>query len=448
MSAPLNPKPTVVAQAAARVAAQTAALWRRLSGLGLGLGLGPGRGLALPAWSRLGWKTGGARAVTVVMLGPRCAVVRLEARADGLHLVAAEDGEAGEGGEARQLARWKPLFKGSRGVLVLRSEERFLLTLDKPEVPEAELNLALRWPMGEALGTEPEQLLTVALPLPRVNEAVRAQVLGVATRLETAQGHLAKLRQAGVAVRCIDVVDSALRGMALLQETLPASTVAVCLVGNHMSIGLIQHGDICALRSVPLPDREGHADADLAEQLALNTRRTFDHYERQAMLSHRAADNPATSATITVGRALASVGSLSQAGLDTFCTALPDAPQLLDLAASLHSAENIALRCAGNDELTALVCVAAARLFDTGPVVRRSAAGHTGHAGHVELAAPATAPARVSTSALNTALNTAQTSASNSLSNSTSKSAPSSAVDWPAPGAQHEPAPRTKDPVT
>jgi hypothetical protein len=44
---------------------------------------------------------------------------------------------------------------------------------------------------------------------------------------------------------------------------------------------------------------------------------------------------------------------------------------LFDVAHSLHCAEDIALRCAGNDELTALACVAAARLFDTGPVAPR-----------------------------------------------------------------------------
>jgi hypothetical protein len=214
----------------------------------------------------------------------------------------------------------------------------------------------------------------VALPLPRVNEAVRAQVLGVATRLDIAQAQLTLLRAAGIDLRCIDVVDSALRGMALVQDTVPASTVAVCLVGNNMSIGLIQNGQICALRSVPLAEREGHADAELAEQLALNTRRTFDHYERQALLSHRHADGMHNhAAPVTVGRALASVGSLSQAALETFCTALPDAPQLFDVAASLHCSEDVALRCAGHDELTALACVAAARLHDTGPVARGSA---------------------------------------------------------------------------
>jgi hypothetical protein len=350
------------------------------------------------------------------MLGARCAVVRLEARADGLHLVAAEDGEASD------LARWKPLFKGSRGVLVLSSEERFLQTLDKPDVPDAELNLAVRWPMGEALGTEPEQLLTMAVPLPRVNDAVRAQVLGVATRLETAQGQLATLRKVGIDVRSIDVIDSALRGMALLQETLPASTVAVCLVGNNMSIGLIQHGQICALRSVPLPAREGYADADLAEQLALNTRRTFDHYERQAMLSHRSADN----APMAVGRALASVGSLSQAALDTFCTALPDAPQLFDVAHSLHGDEDTARRCTGNDELTALACVAAARLFDTGPVAPRKVAPAASAAA---MAAPPTTTPTTTTPATTAPPMPAATTASSEA---------TAALDWTVTPVQTE----------
>jgi hypothetical protein len=195
-------------------------------------------------------------------------------------------------------------------------------------------------------------------------------VMGIAARIEAVQAQLASLRAAGIDLRSIDVVDSALRGMALLQPEMPGSVVAVALVGNTMSIGLIQQGGICALRSVPLPQRSGHADAELAEQLALNARRTFDHYERQAMLSQRGSEG---SSAMAIGRALASVGSLSQDGLETFCSALPDKPQLFQLDHLLHASPELHARCAGHDELTALACVAATRLFDTGPVVRRAA---------------------------------------------------------------------------
>jgi hypothetical protein len=128
------------------------------------------------------------------------------------------------------------------------------------------------------------------------------------------------------------------------------------------------------LRSVPLPERDGYADADLAEQLALNARRTFDHYERQAMLSNRTAEGSMSGPALApagIGRALASVSSLSQAGLETFCSALPDAPQLFDLAAMLHGTPELHARCNGHDEITALACVAATRLFDTGSVAAR-----------------------------------------------------------------------------
>lgn len=317
---------------------------------------------SLRVWLSKAWPGARNRTVTAVMVGETCAVVRLQSRPDGLHLLAAEHGGPAD------LRRWKKLFRGSLGVLVLRSEERYLLALDKPEVPDAELNLAIRWPMGEALSVEPEELLTTALPLPRSNEAARPQVLGIAARIEAVKGQLAGLRKAGIDVRSIDVVDSALRGMALLQADLPQSAVAIALVGNTMSIGLIQQGRIAALRSVPLPEREGHADAELAEQLALNARRTFDHYERQAMLNQRSLDHGGASVPMAVGRALASVATLSDAGLETFCSALPDAPMLFDLRTRLRGSPELHERCLAHDELTALVCVATARLFDTGPV--------------------------------------------------------------------------------
>jgi hypothetical protein len=93
---------------------------------------------------------------------------------------------------------------------------------------------------------------------------------------------------------------------------------------------------------------------------------------------------------------------LSKSALDIFCSALPDPPQLFDVAASLHGRESATLRCAGNDELTALACVAAARLFDTGPVTRRpqapaepvpAAAGAPVTAPGAPTARPAAAPA-------------------------------------------------------
>ena len=315
---------------------------------------------AMPALSALSWR--GARAVTAVMVGEVATVVRVEARASGLHLVAAETGPAND------LSRCKSLFRGGVGLLVLRSEDRFLLMLDQPQVPAEELHLALRWPIGEALGMECEELLTAAVPLYRSNEAARPQVLGIAARLDKVKAQLDVLQQAGIKLRSIDVADTALRGMVLMQPQLAGSAFTLALMGSTMYIGLIQEGSICALRSVPLPERDGQSDARLALQLALNARRTFDHYGRQALMTPRGG------APAGIGRAVASVASLSVAGQDTFCQALPEPPELFDLFAFLQAPPSVRARCTGSDELTALACVAAARLFDTGPVTARAPA--------------------------------------------------------------------------
>ena len=112
------------------------------------------------------------RAITAVMLGSSCHAVRVQPNAaGGVEMTAAVEGTPAD------LKAWASLFAGSQPLLVLRSEERHLLTIDKPEVPDAELALAVRWPLGEALDTEAEQLLTTALPLPRINDSLRPQVL-------------------------------------------------------------------------------------------------------------------------------------------------------------------------------------------------------------------------------------------------------------------------------
>lgn len=302
----------------------------------------------------------GPQPVVALMLGELCHGVRVEPRPQGLWLAAAESGEVAD------LQQWKPWLRGARVVLVLGAEQRSVQALDRPEVPDEELAQALRWPLAEALGAEPEQLLTAAVPLPRLSAAMRPQVLGVACRIEVVKPQLQALEELGLQVRHIDVIDSALRGMVLLQQPMPRSTVAVCLIGDTVSIGLLRDGQITGLRSVPLPQRQGHADLELAEQLALDTRRTFDHYERLALLEHR----DASSDEFAVGAALASVGSLSQAGHETFTSALSLPPRLFSLEDLTQGPDAVQQACRGHDQLTALACVAVARLQDHGVQVQ------------------------------------------------------------------------------
>jgi hypothetical protein len=322
---------------------------------------GAWRRWALP-WARRGAITSAPKAVTAVSLGERCLMARVAPDADGrLGLVAAAEGSAA------QLRTWRQRgwFDDSQVVLVLRHHERHLLTLDRPAVSDAELALAVRWPLGEALEAEPDALLTTALPLPSINSNSRAQVLAVAARMNVAQGHLAALAEAGVQARSIDVMDTALRGMALLQ-TAPGQAadvpepaqhregdgwVVTALTGGDMSIGLIWHGEFCAIRTLPSPTRSALDSVALEEQLALQIQRTTDLFERQ-------------STALSIRHVLAALPSLTPDARRRVQAALPLRAELFSLDRLLPMAPDAAALCENNDDLTALACVAAARWLE------------------------------------------------------------------------------------
>ena len=319
------------------------------------------RRLAFPRWAAR-WRAGGAAgagtaqtdgdgnaAVVTLMLGPTCAAVRLERRAGApqLHLARAASGGSD------QLRQWKSAgwFDDAQVVLVLGNKERHFLTLDRPELPPEELALAARYPLAEALETEAEMLLATATPMPLTNDALRPQMLAVAAHLGPVREQLAQLSAAGIRVRHIDIADSALRGMVMLQAEPDEGCVALAFVGADICIGLIWQHQFCALRALALPPRTPHDAAEFEEQLALHIQRTADHFERQAT-------------RLAVRSVLASMPSLEDEVRRNVLSALPLAARTFDLESALTVDEAAARACRGHNDLTALVGVAAARLLE------------------------------------------------------------------------------------
>ncbi len=299
------------------------------------------------------------RAVTAVMLGEHCLVARVEPGAGGARPKLVEALE----GATTDLARWRAagLFDDSRAMLVLRSAERHVLTLDRPEVPAAELPLAVRWPLGESLEVEPDQLLATAVEMPRINDAAPAQVLAIAARLEPVKAQLATLRGAGIEVRSIDVTDSALRGMRALHPADNDGWVVLAMVGNDVCIGLLWHGQFCALRTLALPVRQPRDTQEFEEQLALHIQRTTDLFERQAR-------------QLAIRQVLAAMPSLSPASRAAVQSALPLSAKVFAVDEAFDTSAVLAERCSDHNDLTALACVATARLFDLVPAAATAAA--------------------------------------------------------------------------
>ncbi len=298
-------------------------------------------------------------AVTTVMLGERCLAVRVEAGTGEARprLVQAVEGAPDD------LARWRAdgLFRHSRPVLVLASSERHLLTLDRPDVPSAELPLAVRWPLGTTLEIEPEQLLTTAVEMPRINESLAPQVLAIAAKIEPVRAQLDTLQRAGIDLRSIDVSDSALRGMRKLMPPDNEGWVVLAMIGHDLCIGLLWQGRFCALRTLALPVRRPRDTQEFDEQLALHIQRTADLFERQAR-------------QLAIRQVLAALPALSAESRSAICAALPLQAHLFQLGQAFDLSDELLQRCSGHNDLTALACVAATRLYDqTSPAVAASA---------------------------------------------------------------------------
>ena len=304
--------------------------------------------LAKPRWMQAKTPT----AVTTLMMGEQCLAVRVEAaREPGGKLLLVDVAE----GTERELREWKQrkLFADSQAVLVLRSTERQFITIDRPEVQDHELQQAVRWPLAESMEAEADTLLTTALLLPAINNALKPQVLAIAARTELAKAHLVTLAGHGIKLRSIDMVDTALRGMALLQPSDNNGSVVLAFIGKDICIGLLWRGAFCLLRTLALPVRPPRDAADFEEHLALHIQRTTDHFERQAT-------------QLAVRHVLAAMPSLDAATRERVRGSLPMSAKLFDLDEHFEMSGVTREKVDGHNEFSALACVAAARLIDSG----------------------------------------------------------------------------------
>lgn len=299
-------------------------------------------------------------AVTTVMIGSSCQATRVLRQPDGtLRVTHAVELPAGD---LRQL-KARGLLASSLPVLVLGPDQRQLLTLDRPEVPDEELAAAARFPLAEQIEAEPAELLCTALSLPRINDANRPQLLAVGARLAHARSQLEQLAGAGISVRSIDIADSALRGIALLSGARREDSdgwIVLASLGGSIAIGLLWGGDFCALRTLALPVRSPRDGHEFEEQLALHIQRTTDHFERQAT-------------ALAIRKVLVALPDLEAATRESLRQALPMSAQLFTLEDKIDIAAEVRAQVAASSELGALACVAAARLLDaTAPAEARA----------------------------------------------------------------------------
>lgn len=276
--------------------------------------LRPGRWWPLPKFGRRA-RGGGAGAVVACALrgegaGLRLDYVRVERTTGAARLV--QHG----GGPLAQLAKTAaPAFAGATRVLMLDAGQRQMLVLEQPEVPEAELRDALRWPVAAALDLPAEGVLFDATPLPALNDGGKRQVLVAAAPLASVQPLVDALEAVGLRPDAIDVADMAQRNAVLLQPQAQgkAAQLVLGVSGGELLVGLVAAGELCVARDLPLPAGAAglrEDDGTLAEWLALQVQRTVDLFERQIT-------------RFAIGGVFATAGDFSPATLDALRQVVP-----------------------------------------------------------------------------------------------------------------------------
>lgn len=120
-----------------------------------------------------------------------------------------------------------------RWALLLPREEYRVTVMDAPEVPAAELAQSLRWQLATTLDFTADDAAIDFMNIPPAGREPegRPEIYAVAARGATVQAQAARFRQARLALKVIDIRETAQRNVAELLET-PGELLAMVAFGE------------------------------------------------------------------------------------------------------------------------------------------------------------------------------------------------------------------------
>jgi len=195
--------------------------------------------------------------------------------------------QAADAADAADLAR-RVGAQGERLSLTLARGNYRLLVVPEPTVTSEEMPQTLRWTLAPQLDLPPEEADLGWLRIPGVGaDAVRTAQLYVAVAqqslIDTYRTALAK--RAGLALRTVDVRETALRNIAALLERDGESLALLAVCEQGVSMVFVEGGELLLDRFIeqPLGEwRAANAEArqKIFERIALPVLRSVDHIGR------------------------------------------------------------------------------------------------------------------------------------------------------------------------
>lgn len=170
--------------------------------------------------------------------------------------------------------------------LVLSSAQYKIYPIEKPKVEDSELSEAARWKVKDLLDFELEEAVTDVYKFPE--DALRgrpAQINVVVSRKSVIADNVKLLSESRLKLEKIDIIDLAIRNVALRISDGDQRTTAVLYLRDGAGIIVLCKGDAMyfsrhfdfSLQSLNEPSQQ----ESVIQQLALEVQRSFDYFQSQ-----------------------------------------------------------------------------------------------------------------------------------------------------------------------
>jgi MSHA biogenesis protein MshI len=184
------------------------------------------------------------------------------------------------------LQQWVGAFDLNRACVTLTLEQDAfeVFQIDKPDVPEADLQSALHWKLQEYISYPLSDAISDVMPAPSDRHGRTSTMYVTAVRKELLEKRLEVIRAAGLEPVSIGIEQLALRD--LLHHRLQAlESVAALTIEQEVSrISIYDAQHYYFTRSIPMGSHMLLASnlsdrVELADQLALEVQRTMDYFD-------------------------------------------------------------------------------------------------------------------------------------------------------------------------
>ncbi len=170
--------------------------------------------------------------------------------------------------------------------VVLSLGEYQLLPLDAPQVPPAELKMAVRWRIKDQIDFPIDDATVDVVRLEAAGTDDTVKLLAVVANNQVLKKYVDLAERAKLTLAAIDIPELAQRNISALLETPDRVLALLSFTPQGGLLTITRNGELCFYRRLEFNAKEmvgaaEHHKAAMLERVALELQRSFDHIERQ-----------------------------------------------------------------------------------------------------------------------------------------------------------------------